>query len=156
MSSVRYTVISQWLARLRSIMRLLAFRLLFFLVSVVLTACGGGGGDDEPPVSAPITPAAFEHVDNAARAAYATHGVAVGLAVYDEEGTKVFEQMYGDFSPDRRVAIASASKLVSGVTLFRLIDAGYLSSTRPPANSSAGPAPKVRSRYAICFPSPPD
>jgi CubicO group peptidase (beta-lactamase class C family) len=78
-------------------------------------------------VSAPITPAAFEQVDNAARAAYATHGVAVGLAVYDKEGTKVFEQMYGDFSPDRRVAIASASKLVSGVTLFRLIDAGYLS-----------------------------
>jgi CubicO group peptidase (beta-lactamase class C family) len=35
--------------------------------------------------------------------------------------------MYGDFSPDRRVAIASASKLVSGVTLFRLIDQGYLS-----------------------------
>ena len=51
----------------------------------------------------------------------------MGLAVYDADGTKLFERMYGDFSPDRRVAIASASKLVSGVTLFRLIDAGYLS-----------------------------
>src|SRR3569833_2611109 len=34
--------------------------------------------------------------------------------------------MYGNFSPDQRVPIASASKLVSGVTLFRLMDAGYL------------------------------
>ena len=31
------------------------------------------------------------------------------------------------FAADRRVAIASASKLVSGVVLFRLIDQGYLS-----------------------------
>lgn len=51
----------------------------------------------------------------------------MGLAVYDAQGTKVFERMYGNFSADRRVAIASASKLVSGVTLFRLVDAGYLS-----------------------------
>jgi serine-type D-Ala-D-Ala carboxypeptidase/endopeptidase len=34
--------------------------------------------------------------------------------------------MYGNFLPDTRVPIASASKLVSGVTLFRLMDAGYL------------------------------
>ena len=34
--------------------------------------------------------------------------------------------MYGNFSADQRVAIASASKLVSGATLFRLVDAGYL------------------------------
>jgi CubicO group peptidase (beta-lactamase class C family) len=51
----------------------------------------------------------------------------MGLAIYDRDGEKVFEHMYGDFSPDMRVAIASASKLVSGATLFRLMDAGSLS-----------------------------
>jgi CubicO group peptidase (beta-lactamase class C family) len=48
------------------------------------------------------------------------------LAIYNRDGVKVFEHMYGDFSPDLRVPIASASKLVAGVTLFRLMDAGYL------------------------------
>jgi hypothetical protein len=35
--------------------------------------------------------------------------------------------MCGDFAPDRRVAAASASKMVSGLVLFRLIEHGYLS-----------------------------
>lgn len=98
-------------------------RLFTIFATLALSACGGG--DDTP--SQPPAPDRFAEVDNAARAAHATHGVAMGLAVYDAQGTKVFERMYGDFSADRRVAIASASKLVSGVTLFRLIDAGYLS-----------------------------
>jgi serine-type D-Ala-D-Ala carboxypeptidase/endopeptidase len=87
-----------------------------------LSACGGGDGDSEPPV-----PSAFAEVDKAAQAEYEAQRIPMGIAVYDGSGTKLFERMYGDFSPDRRVAIASASKLVSGVTLFRLIDEGYLS-----------------------------
>jgi CubicO group peptidase (beta-lactamase class C family) len=87
-----------------------------------LTGCGGGDDSD------PTLPDPFSAVDNAARAAFdSEHIDGMGLAIYDHDGTKVFERMYGDFSPDRRVAIASASKLVSGVTLFRLIDQGYLS-----------------------------
>jgi len=35
--------------------------------------------------------------------------------------------MLGGFSADQRVAIASASKLVSGVVIFRLIEQDYLS-----------------------------
>lgn len=67
-------------------------------------------------------------VDQAMRQALAGHAVpGMGLAVYDRAGTKVFERMYGDFAPDRRVAIASASKMVSGVVLFRLVDEGRLS-----------------------------
>jgi CubicO group peptidase (beta-lactamase class C family) len=100
-----------------------ANRLLLTSSFLLLAACGG---DDDSPSDPPV-PAAFAEVDNAARAAYSTHQVPMGLAVYDREGTKVFERMYGDFSADRRVPIASASKLVSGVTIFRLIDAGYLS-----------------------------
>jgi CubicO group peptidase (beta-lactamase class C family) len=90
---------------------------------MLLAACGG---DDGSPSQPPV-PDAFVEVDDAMRAAHGTHGVAMGRAVYDGAGTKVFERMYGDFSADRRVPIASASKLVSGVTIFRLIDAGYLS-----------------------------
>jgi CubicO group peptidase (beta-lactamase class C family) len=86
------------------------------VVSLALTACGGGSNDDP-----------FDAVDSAARAAFEAEGIpGMGLAIYNRDGVKVFEQMYGDFSPDLRVPIASASKLVAGVTLFRLIDAGYL------------------------------
>lgn len=91
---------------------------------MLLAACGGGDDDDPPP---PAIPDAFAEVDSAARMAYAEHGVPMGLAVYKADGTKLFERMYGDFAADRRVAIASASKLVSGVTMFRLIGQGYLS-----------------------------
>jgi D-alanyl-D-alanine-carboxypeptidase/D-alanyl-D-alanine-endopeptidase len=103
-------------------LHVLSTRVLAMSAFLMLSACGGDDSPSQPPV-----PDTFAAVDDAARAAYATHGVAMGLAVYDAQGTKVFERMYGNFFADRRVAIASASKLVSGVTLFRLVDAGYLS-----------------------------
>jgi D-alanyl-D-alanine-carboxypeptidase/D-alanyl-D-alanine-endopeptidase len=67
-------------------------------------------------------------VDQTMRAALQEQAVpGMGLAVYDRTGAKAFERMYGDFAPDRRVAIASASKMVTGVVLFRLVDEGVLS-----------------------------
>ncbi|MET0552482.1 MAG: serine hydrolase domain-containing protein [Vicinamibacteria bacterium] len=67
-------------------------------------------------------------VDQTMRAALEEQAVAgMGLAVYDRAGTRVFGRMYGDFAADRRVAIASASKMVTGVVLFRLVDEGLLS-----------------------------
>jgi len=87
-----------------------------------LAACGDGSGDDPPVADDP-----FDAVDAAARAAYQAEGLSgMGLAIYNHDGVKVFEQMYGTFTPDTRVPIASASKMVSGVTLFRLVDEGYL------------------------------
>jgi serine-type D-Ala-D-Ala carboxypeptidase/endopeptidase len=87
-----------------------------------LAACNGDGDSDGSGGDNP-----FDPVDSAARAAIESEGiVGMGLAVYNRDGVKVFEHMYGNFSPDTRVPIASASKLVSGVALFRLIDAGYL------------------------------
>lgn len=79
----------------------------------------------------------------------------MGLAVYDTQGTKVFERMYGNFSADRRVAIASASKLVSGVTLFRLIDAGYLSldSTTGELLGWSGTKGEITLRHLLSFTS---
>jgi serine-type D-Ala-D-Ala carboxypeptidase/endopeptidase len=125
---------------------------------VFLAACGSssgsdGDGGDVPP--APVTADAFAEVDSAASAAYAASGVPMGLAVYDAEGTKLFERMYGDFAPDRRVAIASASKLVSGVTLFRLIDAGYLSldSTTAEVLGWTGTKGEITLRHLLSFTS---
>lgn len=128
-----------------------ASRLLPTAVILLLAGCGG---DDSSP-SQPAVPDAFAEVDNAARAAYTAHNVPMGLAVYDHEGNKVFERMYGDFSADRRVAIASASKLVSGVTLFRLIDAGYLSldSTTGAVLGWTGSKGEVTLRHLLSFTS---
>jgi serine-type D-Ala-D-Ala carboxypeptidase/endopeptidase len=88
-----------------------------------LAACnddgGGGGTSNDSP---------FAAVDSAARSAFEAQRIqGMGLSVYNRDGVKVFEQMYGSFSADRRVAIASASKMVSGAVIFRLIDQGYLS-----------------------------
>lgn len=126
-------------------------RCLLFSGFMFLAACGGD--DDEP--SAPAVPDAFAEVDSAAQAAFTEHGVPMGLAVYDKDGTKLFEHMYGDFSPDRRVAIASASKLVSGVTLFRLIDEGYLSldSTTGQVLGWTGTKGEITLRHLLSFTS---
>lgn len=128
-----------------------SLRCLLLSGFMFLAACGG---DDDDP-SAPAIPDAFAEVDEAARAAYAEHGVPMGLAVYRADGTKLFERMYGDFSPDRRVAIASASKLVSGVTLFRLVDAGYLSldSTTGQVLGWTGTKGEITLRHLLSFTS---
>lgn len=129
-----------------------AIRCLLLSGCMFLAACGGG--DDDDP-SAPDVPDAFAKVDDAARAAYAEHGVPMGLSVYAADGTKLFERMYGNFSADRRVAIASASKLVSGVTLFRLIDAGYLSldSTTGQVLGWTGVKGEITLRHLLSFTS---
>jgi len=72
-------------------------------------------------------PNTFNAVDRTAREAFEQQRLSgMGLSVYDARGTKVFEQMYGDFSADRRIPIASASKLVAGLTILRLVDQGKL------------------------------
>jgi CubicO group peptidase (beta-lactamase class C family) len=128
-----------------------SIRCLLLSGALFIAACDGD--DDEP--SAPAVPDAFAEVDDAASAAYAEHGVPMGLTVYAADGTKLFERMYGDFSPDRRVAIASASKLVSGVTLFRLIDEGYLSldSTTGEVLGWTGAKGEITLRHLLSFTS---
>ncbi len=112
-------------------------------------------GCDDDDSSPPDIPNAFAEVDSAARSAYFDSGVPMGLTVYAPDGTKLFEQMYGNFSSDRRVAIASASKLVSGVTLFRLIDAGYLSldSTTAQVLGWTGNKGEISLRHLLSFTS---
>lgn len=93
----------------------------------MLSGCGGGGEESsEPPAPPPGN--RFAAVDAKADAAFRSQNFSgMGLSIYSGDGTLVFQKMYGSFAPSQRVALASASKLVSGVVLFRLIEQGYLS-----------------------------
>lgn len=115
--------------------------------------CGSSGGSDP----APLPPSdRFAQVDATARAAYEAQNVpGMGLAIYDRSGTLIFQRMYGDFSADRRVAIASASKMVAGTVIFRLIDAGYLSldSTTADVLGWSGDQGAITLRHLLSFTS---
>lgn len=100
---------------------------LSLCLAATLSACGGSDGSGAP-VPTPAPPGAFAEVDARAAAAFSAQGIpGMGLAIYDAQGVKRFEKFYGTFSADQRVAIASASKMVSGLVIARLIDQGYLS-----------------------------
>jgi serine-type D-Ala-D-Ala carboxypeptidase/endopeptidase len=118
----------------------------------VLAGCGGGGGGPSPSGTAPTR---FEAIDAAMNSAFAARNVPIGLAIYDRNGVKVHERMLGGFSGDQRVAIASASKLVSGVVLFRLIDQGFLSldSTAAQVLGWSGPNGAITLRQLLSFTS---
>lgn len=125
-------------------------------LAILLSGCGSDD-NDTPPSSPPSNPpSAFALVDAAAQTAFTTEGISgMGLAIYNAQGEKVFEKMYGDFHPDQRVAIASASKLVSGLTLFRLIDQGYLSleSTTGDLLGWQGEKGSIQLRHLLSFTS---
>jgi D-alanyl-D-alanine-carboxypeptidase/D-alanyl-D-alanine-endopeptidase len=125
-------------------------------LAILLSGCGGDD-NDTPPSSPPSNPpSAFAQVDAAAQTAFTTEGISgMGLAIYNAQGEKVFEKMYGDFHPDQRVAIASASKLVSCLTLFRLIDQGYLSleSTTGDLLGWQGEKGSIQLRHLLSFTS---
>jgi len=54
-------------------------------------------------------------------------GVAdIGLSIWDANDARVFERMLGALTPDTRMAVASASKMVSGLVLFDVIAHGRL------------------------------
>ena len=79
----------------------------------------------------------------------------MGLVIYDADGVKRFERMYGNFTPDQRIAIASASKLVSGLTILRLVDQGFLSldSTTGAVLGWTGPQAAITLRQLLSFTS---
>jgi D-alanyl-D-alanine-carboxypeptidase/D-alanyl-D-alanine-endopeptidase len=122
-----------------------------------LAACGGGGDGDggSGPPPAPV-PDRFADVDRTASAAFAAQNMTgMGLVIYDAQGNKRFERYYGSFSGDQRVAIASASKLVAGLVIFRLIEQGYLSldSTTGAVLGWSGPQAAITLRQLLSFTS---
>jgi D-alanyl-D-alanine-carboxypeptidase/D-alanyl-D-alanine-endopeptidase len=124
-------------------------------ISGWLAACGGGGDSDPGPSPSPI-PDPFIDVDRTASAAFAAQGISgMGIAVYDANGVKRFEKMYGTFAADQRVAIASASKMVAGLVLMRLIEQNYLSldSTTGAVLGWTGPQGAITLRQLMSFTS---
>jgi CubicO group peptidase (beta-lactamase class C family) len=79
----------------------------------------------------------------------------MGLTIYDAGGVKRFEKMYGTFAPDQRVAIASASKMISGLTILRLVDQGFLTldSTTGGVLGWTGPQGAITLRQLLSFTS---
>jgi serine-type D-Ala-D-Ala carboxypeptidase/endopeptidase len=125
-------------------------------ILLLALACLGLGACSDDDAAPPPAGDPFAAVDQAAQAAYRSQGIdGMGLAIYDRNGVKVFERMYGDFTAAKRVPIASASKLVSGVVLFRLIDQGFLSldSTTAQVLGWSGDKGTITLRHLLSFTS---
>ena len=128
---------------------------LISICATWLAACGGGGSATTPTNPPPATEA-WAEVDRLAQATFTRQSLSgMGLTIYDRNDRKVFEKMYGDFAPDRRVAVASASKIVSGLVLFRLVEQGYLSldSTTAEVLGWTPPLGAITVRHLLSFTS---
>ncbi len=102
---------------------------LIAVAALLLAGCGGS--DALTPDSRPDPATRWAAVDSVVRAQITAAGgaSALTLSVYDNDDERVFERSYGGFSPETRVAVASASKLVSALVLFDAIARGELSLT---------------------------
>jgi CubicO group peptidase (beta-lactamase class C family) len=115
--------------------------------------CGGGsggtlpdGGDDD----------AFAEVDALASEAFAGAGIpGMALVIFDDRDQRVFARVYGDFAFDRRVAVASASKLASALVILRLVSQGYLGldDTTGAVLGWTGPQAAITLRQLLSFTS---
>ena len=126
------------------------------LLAGCLGACGGGGGGAPAPAPPPPTPDPFIAVDRAASAAFTAQGIpGMGLVIYDAQGVKRFEKMYGAFTPDQRIAVASSSKMIAGLTILRLVEQGFLTldSTTGAVLGWTGPQGAITLRQLLSFTS---
>ncbi len=145
-----------------SLSRQRAFAVCAALVCVA--GCGGSSAPAPAPTPAPVVPPtpapvgpAWTAVDQAASTAYAGAGDLTGmtLTVYDRNDVKVFEKSYGAFSATQRVPVASASKIVSGTLLLRLVGQGLLSldSTTAQVLGWSGARGTITLRHLLSFTS---
>ena len=70
----------------------------------------------------------------------------LGLTIWDGSDARIYERMVGGFTPDTRVALASASKMVSGLVLFDAVRRGELTLDSTTGGVLSGPARTRRSR----------
>ena len=88
---------------------------------------GGNGGSGTDAGLADGRVRDWSQVDALLLGAAADAGaVSFGLTVWDQGDQRIYERMLGGFTPDTRVAIASASKMVSGTVIFDAIRRGEL------------------------------
>ncbi len=142
-------------------------RASLFCITVLVTgcfsfaACSSNSAASQEPDAAPAPPDAdpavvWAEVDRLTATAVAAAAVpGLGLAIYDASDRKVFEKMYGDFNPDREVAIASSSKLVSGLVLLDVVADGQLSldSTTGAVLGWTGDKAAITLRHLLSFTS---
>jgi serine-type D-Ala-D-Ala carboxypeptidase/endopeptidase len=129
-------------------------------VSDASTATGDAttDGDGSNDAGAAAALAAMDKAIEGARASFAADAgapPALAFALYDKSDRLVFSKSYGGFSVDDRVAVASASKLVSGLVLFSVIGKGSLSLDSTTGAVLGWPAPKdaITLRQLLSFTS---
>lgn len=103
-------------------------RMTRWLALVCVAASAACTSSDTPTQLAPPQVDRWAAVDSVIRAQIATAGGTGNLtvAVYNQQNDRVFERTYGTFTPDQRVAVASASKLISGLVLLDVVARGEL------------------------------
>jgi CubicO group peptidase (beta-lactamase class C family) len=120
--------------------------------ALLLAGCGGGSGGDAPGDAADP----FATVDAIATSAFVRAGIpGMAVVIYDDRDRRVFAKVYGDFAFDRRVAVASASKLVSALAILRLVSQGYLGldATTGAVLGWTGPQAAITLRQLLSFTS---
>jgi|CXWL01.1.fsa_nt_gi CubicO group peptidase (beta-lactamase class C family) len=90
------------------------------------SAAPGDAGANDGSVPAVDFAALIDPIIEAARAKETTKPD-LAFSLYDKDDRLLYTKAYGDFARDRRVAIASSSKMVSGLVLLRLVSQGVLS-----------------------------
>lgn len=166
-------------------LRSLALLVTLSSVVVAIAACGDDPVVVPPPASDAATPGpdasapdtstppppedaspdaknpAFEAIDaaieDARKKAMTDAGTtpALAFALYDKGERLVFAKEYGGFKASERVAIASASKIVSGLVLFSLVGKGLLTLDSTTGAVLGWPAPKdqITLRHLLSFTS---
>lgn len=99
--------------------------------------CGSGGSASIPDAGAPAdalgagtspdSSSPWQAVEKVFLIRSAEAGATeLGLSIWNRRDELVFQRSLGAFTPDTRVAIASASKLVAGLVLFDVVRSGQL------------------------------
>jgi CubicO group peptidase (beta-lactamase class C family) len=87
----------------------------------------GMGGSDQDAAAPDARVRDWSRVEALLLATSADAGVtSLGLTIWDRDDARIYERMLGGFTADRRVAVASASKMVAGLVVFDAIRRGEL------------------------------
>lgn len=105
--------------------------LLFF---ALLSACGGGGSGTPSPAISPPVPEISIRDFSSVQAEIDRHTVSNMAIVIGNEAGTLFSYEKGTFSVDDVVNIASATKLITGLGVWSLVEDGQLSESSQPQN----------------------
>ena len=125
--------------------------------SGLLSACGGGAGAGGAGGTAyALAPAssAVAQIDARVTQAFASASIAgMSVRIMDRNDQVVYNKRLGTFTEDQRIAVASASKLVSAMVIFRLIEQNQLSleSTTGQMLGWTGPKADITVRHLLSF-----